>query len=195
MAILRGTSDRDIISSGSNADTLLGFAGNDSLFGNGGADQLRGGTGNDELFGAARTTDPDDGGKDNLSGGAGDDQLLGGLGVDLLTGGTDADRFNFEQRGPFDNPVYDTGVGKGNRDRITDFDAAEGDLINLLFVDDDVTDDVQGFFSFVGEIGSAGSTRASSDTSRPAATRSCAPIQTTARPPTSRSRSTKSASI
>ena len=28
MAILRGNPDRDIISSGSNADTLLGFAGN-----------------------------------------------------------------------------------------------------------------------------------------------------------------------
>ena len=100
MAILRGTPDRDIISNGSNADTLLGFAGNDLLFGNGGADQLRGGTGNDELFGVARTTDPDDGGKDNLSGGAGDDRLLGGLGADLLTGGTGADQFLFEQRGP-----------------------------------------------------------------------------------------------
>ena len=57
---------RDLISSGSAADTLKGGDGNDSIVG---------GSGNDLLFG--------EGGNDTLDGGLGNDKLAGGTGNDL----------------------------------------------------------------------------------------------------------------
>jgi serralysin len=56
-------------------------------------------------------------GNDTLDGGAGNDTLLGGLGNDVLTGGGGADLF-----------VLAPGDGQ---DRITDFDASQGDRIGL----------------------------------------------------------------
>ncbi|MGE0424758.1 MAG: M10 family metallopeptidase C-terminal domain-containing protein [Reyranellaceae bacterium] len=60
-------------------------------------------------------------GDDTLVGGAGDDTLAGRLGNDALTGGGGADLF-----------IY--AAGDGN-DTITDFDAAEGDRVDLAGVD------------------------------------------------------------
>lgn len=51
MAIIYGTSGRDDLYSGGNADHLVGYAGDDTLYGNGGSDTLEGGRGNDSLVG------------------------------------------------------------------------------------------------------------------------------------------------
>ncbi|RON71829.1 immunoglobulin-like domain-containing protein [Pseudomonas fluorescens] len=82
-------------------DTLLGGAGNDILFGSGGNDLLDGGKGNDILLG-----------------GTGNDTLIGGQGNDILIGGSGADTFVWKSG--------DTGT-----DVIKDFNASEGDRIDL----------------------------------------------------------------
>ena len=74
-------------------------------------DRLVGTDGPDYISGLA--------GNDSLIGGAGDDFLAGGLGKDTLTGGAGADVF-----------VFDAALVK-NIDRVTDFNAGEGDLIRL----------------------------------------------------------------
>ncbi|MFM7238842.1 MAG: M10 family metallopeptidase C-terminal domain-containing protein, partial [Cyanobium sp.] len=61
------------------------------------------------------------GGADRLIGGAGNDRLIGGLGNDTLAGGLRADIFRF------DAALSST----TNRDTITDFNAAQGDRIQL----------------------------------------------------------------
>ncbi|MET0546707.1 MAG: calcium-binding protein, partial [Caulobacterales bacterium] len=59
-----------------------------------------------------------------LNGAAGNDLLYGGLGADTLTGGAAADGF-----------VFNTGLGAGNIDRITDFNVADDTirLENMVF--------------------------------------------------------------
>ncbi|RON83260.1 LapA family giant adhesin [Pseudomonas fluorescens] len=82
-------------------DTLLGGAGNDILFGSGGNDLLDGGKGNDILLG-----------------GTGNDTLIGGKGNDTLIGGSGADTFVWK-------------AGDTGNDVIKDFNASEGDRIDL----------------------------------------------------------------
>ncbi|GAL12220.1 probable extracellular nuclease [Vibrio astriarenae] len=70
-------------------------------------------------------------GDDVLEGGDGDDILIGGLGNDILTGGDGSDTFRWE-----------TGtVENGAVDRITDFNASDGDVIDLRDVISDLQDD------------------------------------------------------
>ncbi|ABW33353.1 FG-GAP-like repeat-containing protein [Acaryochloris marina] len=57
---------------------------------------------------------------DSLLGGAGNDRLVGGAGNDLLTGGADADRF-----------VFDANAAVSGINRITDFNAVEGDRLEI----------------------------------------------------------------
>ncbi len=90
--------------------TLQGTSGSDSLMGSDLADTLRGGDGNDHLHGGK--------GNDILYGDAGNDILIGGAGDDILYGGTGADTFVW-QKGDFGHDV------------IKDFDASEGDRIDL----------------------------------------------------------------
>ena len=104
-----GGGDGDALSGGAGADLLFGNAGNDLLFGNAGGDQLFGGLGDDSLYGGA--------GADRLYGDLGNDRLSGDAGNDTLTGGEGADLFVF--------------IIGGGRDRITDFNAAEGDRIGV----------------------------------------------------------------
>ena len=84
-------------------DTLISIenvtsgAGRDTLIGNEVANVLNGGLGND-----------------TLSGGGGGDALWGGGGSDVLTGGAGADRF-----------VFNTQIGPGNADLITDFSVVD----------------------------------------------------------------------
>ena len=92
------------------ANDMMGTGRDDILAGRAGADTVTGGGGNDELSG--------DSGRDVLSGGAGRDILRGGVGADRLIGGDGADAFVFS--GPDDGG-----------DRITDFDATEGDRLIL----------------------------------------------------------------
>jgi Ca2+-binding RTX toxin-like protein len=81
--------------------------GNDVLIGSDGDDILRGGDGNDHLLG-----------------GAGDDTLIGGAGNDILTGGEGADIFKWNENddGTEENPAVDF---------VTDFDAVEGDVLDV----------------------------------------------------------------
>ena len=62
-----------------------------------------------------------------LLGGGGNDILVGGLGIDRLTGGAGADKFGFIG-------LLDSSAGI-NRDVITDFNAAQGDLIDFSVMD------------------------------------------------------------
>jgi Ca2+-binding RTX toxin-like protein len=73
-------------------------------------DILKGGLDNDTLIGAS--------GEDSLDGGDGNDTLQGNLGTDTLIGGSGADRF------VFNNPSEAI-------DLLTDFSAAEGDIIAI----------------------------------------------------------------
>ena len=111
-AVVRGSAEDDLIVGGSGADNLSGGAG---------ADRLLGGSGDDVLDGGA--------GADRLEGGAGDDLLFGGPGQDVLVGGPGADRF------------LALTLGDG-RDVVLDFDAAQGDVLDLsrLFEDGEPLD-------------------------------------------------------
>lgn len=71
--------------------------------------------GNDRLFGG--------GGHDEINGGFGDDRITGGTGWDTLTGGVGRDTFVFAK--------HDSGPNFLQADIITDFNAAEGDKIQL----------------------------------------------------------------
>ncbi|MDZ4094339.1 MAG: calcium-binding protein [Paracoccaceae bacterium] len=102
--LLRGIEN---IIAGSAADFLIGNGFANRLEGGAGRDRLFGGGGNDVLLGGA--------GNDTLRGDAGRDQLEGGAGHDLMTGGLGADTFVFT----------------AGRDRITDFNRAEGDQLML----------------------------------------------------------------
>ncbi|EHM52523.1 immunoglobulin-like domain-containing protein, partial [Cardiobacterium valvarum] len=83
-------------------------------------ESAKGGTGNDTIKGnsAANYLFGFDG-DDNIDGGAGNDQIEGGRGNDTLKGGAGADTFLF--RSPFDGTI----------DTLLDFNAAEGDRIQL----------------------------------------------------------------
>jgi serralysin len=116
---LIGAYGSDSLYGGSGNDILYGEASNDYLNGGTGLDTLYGGTGFDTLVGGA--------GADKLFGGSGDDDLYGGTGKDTLTGGTGADFFIFTQ-------LADSNSFNG-RDTITDFNFAEGDLIDLSAID------------------------------------------------------------
>ncbi len=94
---------------------LVGSSGDDTgttaLLGNGGNDILVGGNGNDSLDGGS--------GDDLLLGGNGNDRLIGGPGNDILSGGAGADTFRIN--GPTEG-----------LDHILDFNASQGDVIELL---------------------------------------------------------------
>jgi serralysin len=160
MAIINGGPGDDLLPGDINGvsenDTIRGFAGNDTLRGLGADDRLFGGPGNDVVVGdqGVDPNDPDASGDDHLFGDDGDDDVFGGAGVDVQAGGAGADRFLFTQQSDPEgdpDPVYDSGVGKGNRDRIIDFDGAEGDRIDLTGIDADLAADDDQAFSFVGE--------------------------------------------
>ncbi len=102
-----GSNFDDVFSATAFADVLKGGLGNDDLGGGAGADLLKGGDGDD-----------------GLDGGAGVDLLRGGRGKDLLTGGGDADTFIF-------GALKHSPIKGGGKDTILDFDAEEGDLIDL----------------------------------------------------------------
>lgn len=74
-----------------------------------GADTVTGGAGADVVRGGQ--------GDDLLAGGGGNDQLFGDMGNDTLTGGAGADTFHF--------------AAGGGHDRVTDFNPAEGDRIQI----------------------------------------------------------------
>jgi Ca2+-binding RTX toxin-like protein len=137
-----GAGDDPLIQGSVVGDRLDGGTGNDVMRGAGGSDVLFGRDGNDFLI--AGNTFNEDGAEDGnstLNGGAGNDRMNAGNDADTFIGGTGADIFEFAQ--DVGEAVYDSGVGKGNRDRIVDFDGGEGDKVSFRFIADDLT--------FVGE--------------------------------------------
>ncbi|MEM7505907.1 MAG: VCBS domain-containing protein [Pseudomonadota bacterium] len=106
----------------------------DVLFGDQGANVISGGRGSDRVTGRA--------GDDTLDGGLGFDKLYGNAGVDVMTGGGGNDRFIYFQ-------VSDTGVGSGNRDIITDFNASGSDRIEISRFDADETTGGNQTFQFI----------------------------------------------
>lgn len=116
---VNGNKGNDTIDGGSGGnDWLLGGQGNDQITAHAGANIINGNIGFDTVVGGLGD-DTLRGGQDDdvLSGGAGNDHFYGDLGNDTLTGGTGADTFHFQ-------------VG-GGHDMVTDFNAAEGDRIQL----------------------------------------------------------------
>lgn len=93
-----------------------------------GADRLSGENGDDRLYGGD--------GRDRLDGGRGSDLLIGGGGKDMLTGGRGGDTFQF-------TALTDRG------DTIRDFNAADGDLIDLSRIDANANRDGDQAFRFV----------------------------------------------
>ena len=71
--------------------------------------------------------------------------------ADTFIGGTGADIFEFAQDAG--EPVYDSGVGRGNRDRVVDFKGSEGDKISFRFIADDLTFVGEEFDPGVNEVG------------------------------------------
>ena len=129
-----GGSGNDFIFGGQGRDFVLGGDGNDEIDGGIGADLLFGNAGDDRLIGGW--------GDDSIDGGAGNDTIIGGTGEDILSGGSGADRFVFEV-------ASDSGVGKGNRDRILDFTRGS-DLIDLSAIDANSAAAGNQSFSFIG---------------------------------------------
>ena len=96
------TTGQAFIGYGTQIESAKGGTGNDTIKGNSAANYLFGFDGND-----------------NIDGGAGNDQIEGGHGKDTLKGGAGGDTFIF--RSPFDGTI----------DTLLDFNAAEGDRIQL----------------------------------------------------------------
>jgi Ca2+-binding RTX toxin-like protein len=92
---------------------------NISGLGNGGANNIQGNAGNNTLYGQ--------GGVDTINGNDGDDTIVGGMANDLLRGGLGADIFEV-QGDSLTGAVLET-------DQVYDFSAAEGDIINLSYID------------------------------------------------------------
>ncbi len=107
--ISQNASEFDVSRTNDKIDDLKGGTGNDILFGQGGDDLLDGGLGDDYLLG-----------------GAGSDLLIGGLGNDILTGGDGADIFKWVDM-------------ETARDRVTDFNALQGDKLDLADLFDDMS--------------------------------------------------------
>lgn len=150
--VLKGDSGKDTLLGGAGADILNGGSGNDVMIGGSGRDtasyagaskgvsvslaktyaQNVGGSGTDtitlvENLEGSRFSDKLSGnavdnflyggsGNDVVSGGAGSDTLSGGLGKDKLIGGSNADYF-----------LFDSPLGAGNIDVITDYLAGSSD--------------------------------------------------------------------
>ena len=115
---INGNSGNDTIFGGASADWLVGGKGDDAihagtgnqvLYGNLGDDSLYGGTGSDTLRGGQ--------GDDFIAGGSGNDWISGDLGSNTLVGGAGADTFHT--------------AGSGGVDRVLDFNASEGDRVQL----------------------------------------------------------------
>lgn len=133
---LRGEDGADILVGGNDFDDMNGNQGDDTLHGGVGGDWVVGGKGDDQLYG----DDSDDLvlgnlGWDSLSGGTGNDTLRGGQDNDLLQGGDGNDWLSGD-RG-FDVLYGGRGADTffffpgAELDRILDFNAAEGDRIQL----------------------------------------------------------------
>ena len=132
---VKGGGGDDVIDGGTGDDTLQGEAGDDTLAGGSGDDTLDGGSGDDVLSGG--------GDDDILIGGDGNDELTGGGGTDQLIGGSGADRFVFDDvaGSPAQAPdlVFDFNAVQGDRIDVSGIDAIYGtaEYDEFIFIGDD----------------------------------------------------------
>ncbi|MGQ9372027.1 M10 family metallopeptidase C-terminal domain-containing protein [Azospirillum sp. ST 5-10] len=119
---LYGNLGTDTLFGGQGDDFVFGGADGDVLYGQLAVDAVYGGVGNDTLFGGQ--------GGDTLLGDDGDDRLYGNRGDDVMTGGAGADLF--------------VCTGESGTDTVTDFNAAEGDRIQIAVGTAYTTADVAG---------------------------------------------------
>ncbi|HEX8256944.1 MAG TPA: Ig-like domain-containing protein, partial [Allosphingosinicella sp.] len=131
---LQGNAGDDSLFGGAGADALFGSSGKDRLSGNNGADTLDAGTGDDRLYGGDAN--------DILLAGIGNDTLFGGVQRDTLTGGAGRDTFAFADS--------DSSALLAQADRITDFSAAQHDVIHLRQIDANENTVADDKFSFIG---------------------------------------------
>lgn len=115
---INGNVGDDTASGGLGDDWVVGGKDRDLLFGGDGADLVYGNLGNDTCDGGAGA-DTLRGGQDDdvVRGGEGDDYVSGDRGADTMTGGPGADIFH--------------SFGTADIDRVTDFNLAEGDRVQL----------------------------------------------------------------
>ena len=174
---LYGFTGNDSLDGGDGVDTVLGMEGDDTLFGGAGNDYLNGGDGNDVMSGDAGDDNLEGGlGNDQMSGGDGNDGLVGGAGNDTLTGGLGNDYLQGDDGndvldGQDGNDILVGGLGQdtltggkgadaffftnyldstpASPDRITDFNPAEGDYIDLSRMDADTNQAGDQAFTFV----------------------------------------------
>lgn len=122
---LYGGTDADTLLASRDGDALWGGNGNDTLRGRGGGDDaMKGGNGNDRVIGG--------GGDDTLTGGDGNDFLSGGGGGDILDGGAGRDTY-FGGAGA---DVFQIRLDELDGDKVRDFDASEGDVVEILGLSD-----------------------------------------------------------
>jgi len=141
---IHGGNGQDFIYGDDGNDTLYGEIGNDYLNGGAGNNTINGGDGADTLLGWL--------GNDVFIGGTGNDILYDGKGTDTFTGGTGADTF-----------VYDTGALGSGVDTITDFNAYEGDKLDLRNLLGDYTPGQEDIDNFVIIASQGGNTTVSVD--------------------------------
>jgi Ca2+-binding RTX toxin-like protein len=132
--VVTGNGGDDAISGGGGDDVIDGGSGDDTLNGEAGHDTLNGGSGDDVLSGGV-----DD---DILIGGAGNDVLAGGDGTDQLSGGSGADRFVFEDV---------AGSPAQAPDLVFDFNAVQGDQIDVSGIDAISVTTENDEFIFIGD--------------------------------------------
>jgi VCBS repeat-containing protein len=108
--IVAGAGQDNVVSGPATSTSQGNNNDNDRVYAGSGNDTVLGGVGNDHIWGGS--------GNDSINGGLGNDHIYGGFGADTLTGGEGSDNFYYLDR-------RDTG------DTITDFNAAQGDKINL----------------------------------------------------------------
>jgi Ca2+-binding RTX toxin-like protein len=146
---VKGGGGGDVIDGGTGDDTLQGEAGDDTLAGGSGDDTLDGGSGDDVLSGG--------GDDDILIGGDGNDELTGGGGTDQLIGGSGADRFVFDDAAgsPAQAPdlVFDFNAVQGDQIDVSGIDAIYGttEYDEFIFIDDDAFSGSAGELRFVND--------------------------------------------
>ncbi|MEL7356673.1 MAG: SBBP repeat-containing protein [Cyanobacteria bacterium J06560_6] len=123
-SLLMGTDEKDKMKGEDTSDTMFGMGGDDKLEGKDGNDVLYGGLGSDEIKGGD--------GNDRIVGIDINDSLLGGGDIDKLKGEKGADTFVLGNA----SGVFYRGEGYG---KIEDFEAKEGDRIQLSGSADDYT--------------------------------------------------------
>jgi Ca2+-binding RTX toxin-like protein len=147
---VNGGGGDDVIDGGAGDDTLTGESGHDTLAGGSGDDTLDGGSGDDALSGGGHD--------DILIGADGNDELAGGGGTDQLVGGSGADRFVFddasESSAHAPDLVFDFNAVQGDRIDVSGIDAISGTTENdeFIFIGDDAFSGSAGELRFIHDL-------------------------------------------